>query len=214
MKKRIHTFDEWDVGLPEPPLPFGMLYARRHIGDRRAVCRILEHYGSAPWSEQILSTPPTREEATNKLINLVLKKPRQIQADEIKKHYWLMPPEKLAELVAEVGPLFDVCPYPRPVGFNGLTMEWSDDLMNYVNPIFEKTDGEGISDWVKKMIVEQAKGRDSTLTFPCYSWFHLLLNAGAEMKSMGPIHWLATEDGTPQKASLPIVRFTLWGKKK
>jgi len=122
-----------------------------------------------------------------------------------KRHFWLTPDDVKAVLEAEFGPLNDVCPHPRPEGFNGLTMEWSDELMNYVNPIFKKTDDEGISDWVRKMIIEQAKGRDSTLMYPCYSWFHLLLNAGAEMKSMGPIHWLAIEDGTPQKASLPIV---------
>jgi hypothetical protein len=130
------------------------------------------------------------------------------------KHFWLTPDDVKAELVAEFGPLFDVCPHPRPEGFNGLTMEWSDELMNYVNPIFKKTDDEGISDWVRKMIVEQAKGRDSTLMYPSFSWLHLLLNAGAAIKSMGPIHWLAIEDGTPQKASLPILRFVLRGKKK
>lgn len=130
-----------------------------------------------------------------------------------RRHFWLTPDDVKAELIAEFGRLNDVCPHPRPEGFNGLTMEWSDELMNYVNPIFKKTDDEGISDWVRKMIIEQAKGRDSMLMYPCYSWFHLLLNAGAEMKSMGSIHWLAIEDGTPQKASLPIVRFVLRGKK-
>ena len=51
------------------------------------------------------------------------------------KHYWLTPPELLAELSAEFGPFdFDPCPYPLPEGFDGLTCEWGSS--NYVNPPF------------------------------------------------------------------------------
>jgi hypothetical protein len=130
-----------------------------------------------------------------------------------RKHFLLTPPPLMKQIEAEFGQnIFDPCPHPRPKGFDGLKVEWGD--VNYVNPPIRKTDGEGISDWIRKMIVEQGKGRTSVLVYPCYSWFHMLLKAGAEMRSLGQVHWLATEDGTPQKASLPIVMFILRGHKK
>jgi hypothetical protein len=215
MKKRIHIFDEWDVSLPpEPPLPIGTFYARRHTNNQWAVCQISLHYGSVSWSDKILSIHPTKEEATKNLIQLVLKKPDQNCTSEIKKHFWLTPPELWAQLRAEFGEtLFDPCPYPRPEGFDGLTAEWG--KVSYVNPLFRKSaesGGIGISDWVRKIMVEQKKGRTSVLVFPTFSWFHLLLNARAEMRSLGQVKWLATEDGSPQKAALPIVMFIVRGK--
>jgi len=132
----------------------------------------------------------------------------------MQKRYWITPPELKAKLEAEFGPMYDPCPHPRPEGFDGLRVEWQ--KVNYINPPFRKgVDGAaGISEWVKKMIIEQAKGKTSILVFPSYSWFHLLLNAAAEMRSLGQVHWLAIEDGSPQKASLPIVMFVLRGKKR
>ena len=132
------------------------------------------------------------------------------------KHYWLTPPELREQIRAEFGPnIFDPCPFPRPEGFDGLRIEWG--LVNYVNPLFRKGGVEGapgISEWVKKIIIEQAKGKTSILVFPSFSWLHLLINAGAEMRSLGQVHWLATEDRTTQKSSLPIVMFVVRGKKK
>jgi hypothetical protein len=127
--------------------------------------------------------------------------------------YWLTPPELLAQIRAEFGDYYDPCPFPRPKNYNGLVAEWG--LVNYVNPPFGtvKENGKniGISVWINKILREQKKGKTSVLVYPQYSWVHLLLSAGAEMRSLGQIHWLSTEDGQPQKTSLPIVMFILRG---
>ena len=50
------------------------------------------------------------------------------------KHYWLTPPELMAQLQSEFNFDFDPCPYPKPDGFDGLRCEWGH--RNYVNPPF------------------------------------------------------------------------------
>jgi hypothetical protein len=213
MKKIIHIFE----GMPPewvPQLPIGTFYARTYEGDQWAVCQLLSERISPNVAEQIISVHQTKQEATQALMHLVIRraKPPTPKVRDT-KHYWLTPPDRMAQIKAEFGPnIFDPCPYPRPPGFDGLEVEWGE--VNYVNPLFRKTDGVGISDWVRKMIVEQGKGRTSILVFPTYSWFHLLLNAGAKMRSLGQVHWLAIEDGSAQKTSLPIIMFILRGKKK
>jgi hypothetical protein len=134
----------------------------------------------------------------------------------IQKRYWLTPPELKAKLEAEFGPMYDPCPHPRPEGFDGLEIEWGP--VNYVNPPFHQyvENGKtiGITDWIKKMLKEQKKGKTSLLVYPSFSWFHLLFNARAEMRSLGQIRWLAIEDGSRQKnPGWPIMLFILRGKK-
>jgi hypothetical protein len=220
MEKIIHIFEgmspEW-----VPQLPIGTFYARTS-GEQWAVCQLEQRAVPMPFgqispniAERVISVHEKKEEAKRALIHLVLRNARKPTKPKVRdtKHYWLTPNEVMKPINAEFGAnIFDPCPYPRPPGFNGLEVEWGE--VNYVNPLFRKTDGVGISDWVRKMILEQGKGRASILVFPTYSWFHLLLNAGAEMWSLGQVHWLAIEDRTPQKASLPIVMFILRGKKK
>jgi hypothetical protein len=46
------------------------------------------------------------------------------------------------------------------------------------------------------------------------SGFHLLLNAGAEMRSIGAVNWVAIEDGSALPSGRMIVEFILRGKKK
>src|SRR3972149_8141478 len=45
--------------------------------------------------------------------------------NEDKVGYWLEPPDLLAQLQAEFGPLEDVCPYPRPAGGGALREGWA-----------------------------------------------------------------------------------------
>jgi hypothetical protein len=135
----------------------------------------------------------------------------------MQKRYWLTPPELLAKLEAEFGPMYDPCPNPRPDGFDGLEADWGP--VNYVNPPFHQyvENGKtiGITDWIKKMLKEQKKGKTSLLVYPSFSWFHLIFNAGAEMRSLGQIRWLAIEDGSVQKnPGWPIMLFILRGKKR
>jgi hypothetical protein len=121
------------------------------------------------------------------------------------KHYWLTPPDLYAELEREFGPFdFDPCPYPRPKGFDGLKVDWGQ--CNYVNPMFQG----GVTAWVKKAIAEHQKGKTVVMVFPLDGWIHMLLKAGAKIRSIGNVKWLATEDGTPAKGSArPIAAFIL-----
>jgi hypothetical protein len=133
-----------------------------------------------------------------------------------KKHFWLTPPELRDETKAEFGDeLHDPCPYPRPQGFDGLTSDWGPT--NYVNPPFgsvtENGKKVGMTAWVRKAIAEQKKGKTSVIVYPMDGWVHLLLAAGAEMRSIGHVRWLATEDGSPMLTRIgrPIMRFVLRG---
>ena len=125
------------------------------------------------------------------------------------KHYWLTPPDLMEKLQLEFDFDFDACPYPRSDGFDGLTAEWG--RTTYVNPPFGVIIGadgkkKGPTAWVRKALAEQAKGKDVVLVFPTDKWIHYLLNAGAELRSLGDVRWVSTEDGKPCKG---IGRFTM-----
>lgn len=138
------------------------------------------------------------------------------------KHYWLTPPDLYARLDAEFHFDFDPCPYPLLDGFDGLTCEWG--ASNYVNPPFGSilrfmndncahetvtkksktciTCGEvgrklGPTAWMRKAILEQSKGRLTVLVFPVDKWVLMMLKAtGSEVRNLGDVRWLATEDGS------------------
>ena len=114
------------------------------------------------------------------------------------KHYWLTPPDVFASLHAEFRFTFDPCPWPLPVGFDGLTCEWG--ASSYVNPPFGSIihDGKrkGMTAWVRKAIAEHAKGKRVVMVYPIDKWILMLLAAGATVRNLGDVRWLATEDGT------------------
>ena len=131
------------------------------------------------------------------------------------KHYWLTPPELYKEMDAEFNFDFDPCPFPKPDDFNGLTEEWGKS--NYVNPPFGSVwvDGKkkGVTAWVRKAIEENKKGKTVVLVFPIDKWVHMMLEAGAEIRNLHDIKWIATEDGTQGKGTGRwIAQFILWGK--
>jgi hypothetical protein len=116
------------------------------------------------------------------------------------KHYWLTPPELMAKLQEQFGFTFDPAPYPRPEGFDGLTIEWGKS--NYVNPPFggvmcEDGKKRGPTAWARKAIKEFQKGKRVVLVYPIDKWIHLLLEAGAEVQNLKDIKWCAIEDGEP-----------------
>ena len=119
------------------------------------------------------------------------------------KHYWLTPPDLYERLNMEFQFTFDPCPYPLPQDFDGLTCEWG--RSNYVNPpfgsIIHKGKKKGPTAWVRKAIAEQRKGRDVVLVYPVDKWVLMLLEAGAEVRNLGDVKWLAIEDGSRGKGT-------------
>jgi hypothetical protein len=119
------------------------------------------------------------------------------------KHYWLTPPEVYQPLNEEFVFNFDPCPFPRPDDFDGLTCEWGES--NYVNPPFGSIihDGKkkGPTAWVRKALQEQAKGKRVVLVYPIDKWILMLLEAGAEVRNLKDVRWLATEDGSQGKGT-------------
>lgn len=120
------------------------------------------------------------------------------------KHYWLTPPYLLKRLSAEFRFTFDPCPHPMPEGFDGLTCEWG--RSSYVNPPFgsimhqgpgdKKPKKKGMTAWVRKALAEHAKGKRVVMVYPIDKWVLMLLAAGATVRNLGDVKWLATEDGS------------------
>jgi hypothetical protein len=117
---------------------------------------------------------------------------------------WLTPPEFLAELDREFNFTkgFDPCPYPRPEGFDGLTLGWPQST--YCNPPFRKKDaidGHGIAAFARKAIEENKLGKTIVLVLPTKSTINFLLEAGAELRSARRINWIDPKTGQPATTS-------------
>jgi len=125
--------------------------------------------------------------------------------------FWKTPPETYAKLNAEFGPFdFDPCPYPIPEGYDGLVIPWGN--CNFVNPPFHKSDGingKGPTAFVRKAIEEQKAGKTSILVLPVQSYVNLLLEAGAELRSLGRLRWREVITGEPMRGPSPICCFIL-----
>lgn len=133
------------------------------------------------------------------------------------KHYWITPPELYAALNAEFGFDFDPCPYPLSDGFDGLTTPWG--RSNYVNPpfgsIIHQGRKKGPTAWARKAIAENQQGKSVVLVYPIDKWVLMLLKAGAEVRNLGDVRWLATEDGSRGKGTgRHIAQFILRGADK
>lgn len=115
------------------------------------------------------------------------------------RHYWLTPPDLMAELTAEFGFDFDACPHPLPDGFDGLTDDWGSST--YVNPPFGSImhDGKkkGPTAWARKSIAEAKKGKRVVMVYPIPKWVLMMLKASTEVRNLGDIRWCAIEDGKP-----------------
>ena len=132
------------------------------------------------------------------------------------KHYWLTPNDVMKELNDEFNFDFDPCPYPKPEDFDGLTNEWGKS--NYVNPpfgsIIHEGKKKGATAWVRKAIAENEKGKDVVFVFPIDKWILMMVKAGAEIRNLGDVKWLATEDKSQGKGmGRHIACFVLKGKK-
>lgn len=120
------------------------------------------------------------------------------------KHYWITPPDLLDELRAEFKFDFDPCPYPRPDDFDGLTSDWGES--NWVNPPFGGVmfpDGKkrGATAWARKCITEYKKGKKVVMVYPIDKWVLMLLDAGAKVRNLKDVKWMAIEDGSQGKGT-------------
>lgn len=123
------------------------------------------------------------------------------------KHYWLTPPDLYAQLDAEFSFDFDPCPFPKPDDFDGLTCEWG--TSNYVNPpfgsIIHQGKKKGPTAWVRKCIEEWQKGKRVVLVYPIDKWVLMLMKSilgdAAQVRNLGDVRWLATEDGSAGKGT-------------
>lgn len=130
-----------------------------------------------------------------------------------KKKFWLTPPDLYKKLDKEFNFDFDPCPCPKPEEFDSLNMEWGKS--NYVNPPYQRIHGGGFGPtaWVHKGLEEHKKGKTVVFALPVRLYINLLLEAGAEFRSLGRVKWLEVESKEPQKAPVPICCFILRGKK-
>ena len=119
------------------------------------------------------------------------------------KHYWLTPPDLYTALDAEFHFDFDPCPCPLPPGFDGLTCDWGKS--NYVNPpfgsIIHEGKKKGPTAWARKAIAEHQQGKSVVLVYPIDKWVLMLLKAGAQVRNLGDVRWLATEDRSQGKGT-------------
>ncbi len=114
------------------------------------------------------------------------------------KHYWLTPPELMEALQLEFKFDFDPCPYPQPIGFDGLTTDWGQS--NWVNPpfgsIMHEGKKKGPTAWARKAIAEANKGKDVVFVYPIDKWVLMLIERASEVRNLKDVKWCATEDGS------------------
>jgi hypothetical protein len=124
-----------------------------------------------------------------------------------REKYWLTPPALMAALQSEHNFDFDPCPCPRPDGYNSLIIPWG--ARNYVNPPFHRddgVDGKGPTAFVRKAIAEAALGKMTVMTLPAQLYITLLLEAGAQLSSLGRVKWVHADTGEPCKSPSPIIK--------
>lgn len=130
------------------------------------------------------------------------------------KEYWLIPPEIYKELDKEFKFDFDPCPYPCPEGYDGTEVEWGKST--WCNPPFRKADGKfgkGPTAFIRKAIEESKKGKDVVVIINTNAFINMLVEAGAEMRSMGRVKWLDGRTKEPWKSPSCTTLFVLKGKK-
>lgn len=72
-------------------------------------------------------------------------------------------------------------------------------------PIIHQGKKKGPTAWVRKAIIEHAKGKRVVLVYPVDKWVLMLLKTiigeSAQIRNLGDVRWLATEDGTAGKGT-------------
>lgn len=60
---------------------------------------------------------------------------------------------------------------------------------------------KGPTAWAKKALEESRKGKRVVLVYPIDKWILMLLAAGCQVRNLGDVRWLATEDRTAGKGT-------------
>jgi hypothetical protein len=60
---------------------------------------------------------------------------------------------------------------------------------------------KGPTAWARKAIAEAEQGKKVVLVYPIDKWVLMLLAAGAKVRNLGDVRWLATEDLQPGKGT-------------
>jgi hypothetical protein len=128
-------------------------------------------------------------------------------ADEIgeapQPRVFITPSDLWARLKAEYGEhLRDICPFPRPAGYDALTSPWGEvGGSAYCNPNFSKRrsgDKHGPTDFVRKGISEnRTRNVEVLFVLPIPHYVCLLAEAGAEVRPLGRVHWQDAASGQP-----------------
>ena len=53
---------------------------------------------------------------------------------------------------------------------------------------------KGPTAWARKAIEESKKGKDVVILFPMHKWVLMLMEAGAEVRNLRDVQWVAVED--------------------
>ncbi len=109
---------------------------------------------------------------------------------------WITPPRLKHAMNAHFGPFssFDPAPYPRPAGFDGLTVSWPIDMPVYVNPPY----GLELRNWVAKAYAESQRGARVVMLLPSrtgVAWFQHYATKGVVFFLAGRVHFLAPTPG-------------------
>ncbi len=130
-----------------------------------------------------------------------------------RKEYWITPPELYEQLNDEFHFDFDPCPYPYN-GIDGTELDWGKST--YLNPPFRKSDGQngkGPTAFIRKAIEENKKGKDVVVVINTNAFINMLIEAGAEMRSLGRVKWLDGKTREPWKSPSCTTCFILRAKK-
>lgn len=134
---------------------------------------------------------------------------------DAKREYWITPPEIYKKLNDEFCFDFDPCPYPHKSGFDGTEVEWGKST--YCNPPFRKSDGKygkGPTAFIRKAIEENGKGKTVVIMINTNAFINMLIEAGAEMRSMQRVKWLDGKTKEPWKSPSNTTCFILRPKKE
>jgi hypothetical protein len=86
--------------------------------------------------------------------------------------------------------------YSKPKGFVGRQLIY---LICYAGDVYGAI-AAGTA-WARKAIEENRAGKTVVLVYPVDKWILMLIAAGAEVRNLGDVKWLATEDGSAGKGT-------------